>query len=130
MFGLNMYSLVLGRAFIMAIVLALTLIILGRLPFTGWFILIVRESVSTSIYFSLAASIPLAPVSFQTCSKVAVFSAASSLHAYGFGLRLRCLAICSRLLPCPTISMSSRISLAPQDGAMSSHSKVIYHLKW
>lgn len=71
--GLNMYFLVLGRAFIIAIVFGVAFTILGRLPLAGLFILIVQCFSSTSIHWILEASQLLAPVSFNTCRNVAVF---------------------------------------------------------
>ena len=71
--GLNMKSLVLDKAFIIAIVFGDTFITLGRLPLAGLFIVIVQDFSSTSAHRSLDTSQPLAPVSFNTCRNVAVF---------------------------------------------------------
>jgi ABC-type enterochelin transport system permease subunit len=70
--GLNMKSLVLGKALIIAMVLGVTSTTLARLPFTGLFIVIVLDFSFASIQRSLEASQPLVPVSFSACRNVAV----------------------------------------------------------
>jgi len=87
-----MKSLVLDKAFIIAIVFGDTFITLGRLPLAGLFIVIVQDFSSTSAHRSLDTSQPLAPVSFNTCRNVAVFlpqpaiswSISASPHFFAF----------------------------------------------
>jgi hypothetical protein len=71
--GLNMKSLVLGKALLIAMVLGVTFTTLARLLFTELFVVIVLDFSFASIQRSLEASQPLAPVSFNTCRNVAVF---------------------------------------------------------